>query len=319
MKKIISKKIILIGLLISTPLCISLASESLGSINGSNSLSNGIEVTLPCSPASVSNGSVNSNTCVITCNSNYTLSSNSCVANTTSNNNGGGGGGGGGGGTVTPTCSLSNLICTDGIYIKKSGVSCDGGQAGNSCTISSGSNLDTGGFNAPNIQGSPFSVELNDAYKYAFANRITTMNTIQKADMEGKLIRSHMAKMVSNYAIKVLGKTINTGLSCNFNDVDNETSEIKLYIKISCQLGLMGWNSDGTIQNENFNPKDEVTRAQFGTILSRAIYGTKYNGGTPYYLNHLNALKKNEIITNTNPELKELRGFVMLMMMRANK
>ncbi|MEI8091259.1 MAG: hypothetical protein WCG98_03245 [bacterium] len=28
----------------------------------------------------------------------------------------------------------------------------------------------------------------------------------------------------------------------------------------------------------SFNPNTEVTRAQFGTVLSRALRGTKYNG-----------------------------------------
>jgi hypothetical protein len=36
------------------------------------------------------------------------------------------------------------------------------------------------------------------------------MPTIQTADIEGTLIRAHMAKMMVNYAVKVLGKTPNT-------------------------------------------------------------------------------------------------------------
>jgi len=36
------------------------------------------------------------------------------------------------------------------------------------------------------------------------------MNTIQKANIEGLLIRADMAKMMVNYAIKVLGKTPDT-------------------------------------------------------------------------------------------------------------
>ncbi|MEI7919954.1 MAG: hypothetical protein WCH65_07520 [bacterium] len=37
----------------------------------------------------------------------------------------------------------------------------------------------------------------------------------------------------------------------------NETTEMKTYIKLSCQLGLMG------VGMTNFNPNDEITRAQF--------------------------------------------------------
>ena len=67
----------------------------------------------------------------------------------------------------------------------------------------------------------------------------------------------------------------------------------------------------------SFFPNGEVTRAEFGTVLSRTLYGTIYNGGTPYYLNHLKALQDNSIITNTNPDLQELRAYVLLMLMRS--
>jgi len=67
--------------------------------------------------------------------------------------------------------------------------------------------------------GSTFSIELNNAYLYAYDIGITTMNTIQKANMTGNLIRAHMAKMMVNYAIKVLGKYPNATSGCVFNDL----------------------------------------------------------------------------------------------------
>jgi hypothetical protein len=36
------------------------------------------------------------------------------------------------------------------------------------------------------------------------------MSTIQKANIEGNLIRSHLAKMISEYATTVFEKQINT-------------------------------------------------------------------------------------------------------------
>jgi hypothetical protein len=47
------------------------------------------------------------------------------------------------------------------------------------------------------------------------------------------------------------------------------------------------------VDMENFLPNEAVTRAQFGTILSRLLYGETFNEGTPYYANHLQALKEN--------------------------
>jgi hypothetical protein len=86
-----------------------------------------------------------------------------------------------------------------------------------------------------------------------------------------------MAKMISNFAINKLGLKPNTGTVCEFTDINNETAEMKFYANLACQLGLMGLNTDGTT-NTVFNPNEVVTRAQFGTILSRTLRGDKNNG-----------------------------------------
>ncbi len=160
------------------------------------------------------------------------------------------------------------------------------------------------------ISHSTYSREFNQAYLFAFQYGITTQSTIQKANMEGMLTRAHMAKMMVNYAINVLDKTPNTWLVCSFADISNQSSDIQLYIKLACQLGLMG------VGISNFDPNGEVTRAQFGTVLSRTLYGDIYNNWVPFYSKHLDALKLGAIITNDDPYLKELRGYVMLMLMR---
>jgi len=68
-----------------------------------------------------------------------------------------------------------------------------------------------------------------------------------------------------------------------------------------------------------FRPYDTISRAEFGTALSRVLWGDKYEGGTPYYANHLNALKSAAIMNQiANAEsTKEIRGYVMLMLMRS--
>jgi hypothetical protein len=70
----------------------------------------------------------------------------------------------------------------------------------------------------------------------------------------------------------------------------------------------------------SFRPFDTVTRAEFGTVLSRAIWGDANNGSDPYYVAHLNALKDEGVMNNiSNPSAKEVRGYVMLMMQRADE
>ena len=167
--------------------------------------------------------------------------------------------------------------------------------------------------------GSTYTSELNDAYDYGYDMGITTKSSIDSANMFGSLIRAHMAKMMSNYAVEVLGLTPDTSMDCDYSDMSNQTVEMQDYAVEACQLGLMGLNSDGTPASM-FNPNGIVTRAQFGTVMSRALYGDMYNGGDVRYADHLDALQADGVMNSiSNPFAPEVRGYVMLMMMRADE
>lgn len=171
------------------------------------------------------------------------------------------------------------------------------------------------------VLGASYSSEIEGAYDYAFETGITTQDSIDEANMYGGLIRSHMAKMMANYATEVLGLTPDTDeTDCeDFSDINNQSAELQDYITEACQLGLMGRNNDGTVASA-FNPNGTVTRAQFGTVLSRALYGDTYNGGEPRYGDHLSALQDDGVMNKIdNPNAVEVRGYVMLMMQRADE
>lgn len=95
--------------------------------------------------------------------------------------------------------------------------------------ITTGTTIDTGTtiIVSGDITGSPFSAELNTAYQYAYSIGITTMPTVQEANINGSLIRAHMAKMMVNYAKEVLGKIANTNIICVFTDTDDQNTEMK--------------------------------------------------------------------------------------------
>lgn len=172
-----------------------------------------------------------------------------------------------------------------------------------------------------NIENSPYSTELNSAYLRAYANNITTMPTIQQANLNGKIIRSHFAKMITEFAIRVLGKKPDTTKACSFADAKNESTEMQFYIKTACQLGLMGREADGNNTKPSFDPKSTITRAQFATIVSRLLYGTANNSTdkTNRATKHLQALHDAKIINNiSKPNTEEIRGYVMLMLQRAS-
>ena len=85
---------------------------------------------------------------------------------------------------------------------------------------------------------------------------------------------------------------------------------------LAYQLWIMWVN----MKNNKFRPNDYVTRAEFATALSRMIYDDVSDGlNEKYYVPHMAKLYNEWIITNTNPNIKELRGYVMLMLMRSAK
>ena len=163
------------------------------------------------------------------------------------------------------------------------------------------------------VFGAEYSQELQDAYNWAHEKGVTTMSSIENANMYGAITRAEMAKMLSVYATEVLKNTPDTSKACTFTDIDSVKGDLHDFIIESCQLGIMGQGITA------FRPYDTISRAEFGTALSRVLWGDKYEGGTPYYANHLNALKAAAIMNQiANAEsTKEIRGYVMLMLMRS--
>jgi len=124
-----------------------------------------------------------------------------------------------------------------------------------------------------------------------------------------------MAKMLSQYAINILGKTPDTSkVVPAFPDVDEALdAEYNNWVTLAYQLWIM-W-----IWIEEFRPFDLVTRAEFGTALSRMLYGLVDGEWEEWYLPHLQKLLDEQIITNDDPNLEELRGYVMIMLMRSSQ
>lgn len=167
-----------------------------------------------------------------------------------------------------------------------------------------------------------YTTEEIQAYNYAYKNYITTMPSINQADMWWDLTRIAMAKMLSTYAINVLWLTPDKSKDCSFYDVSSTLdAKYGMWVTRACELGLM-W-----VGIYSFRPYDSVTRAEFGTVLSRALNAKnpekleEMNDAEPYYYDHLRYLQREWIMNNiSNPTIRlERRWRVMLMMMRADK
>ena len=168
------------------------------------------------------------------------------------------------------------------------------------------------------VQNNGYTREMNNAYKFAHDNWITTTKSIEKAKMNSPLTRIAMAKMLSNYAINVLWKEPDVSKwTVKFNDVtDKQNKNYDNAVTLAYQLWIMWQN----MKNNNFRPNDEVTRAEFATALSRMLYWTndgQWNAN--YYEPHIAKLNNEWIINNTNPKTKEKRWYVMIMLMRTTE
>ena len=166
---------------------------------------------------------------------------------------------------------------------------------------------------APMVTGAAtYSDELQGAYDYAYSQGITTMGSIDNANMYGDLTRGQLSKMISQWAEKEMGVKADETAVCSFTDTDTAEGDLGTYVVKACQMGLMGQGI------EKFRPNDKVTRGEFGTVLSRAIWGDKYDGENPFYAKHLQALKDAGIMNNiADANATEMRGWVMLMLQRA--
>ena len=166
-------------------------------------------------------------------------------------------------------------------------------------------------------EGSSFSEEQNQAYLWACGKDITTIRAISGARLDQPLTRAELAKMMSVYVTKVLGKQpVLTGVA-QYPDVDSKMGDLADYIQLAYQLQIMGIHHDGTALTY-FEPNKFVTRAEFATVFSRVLYGAKYNqDGKDWANGHLNALKEAGILKNITPNMLELRGRVLLMLQRS--
>ena len=164
-----------------------------------------------------------------------------------------------------------------------------------------------------------YSPEEIDAYTWAYGKWITSMPTIEDANLNGYITREQLAKMMVVYMSKVLWKKPVINKSVKYRDISVKArwQEFYDYVQLAYQYQIM-WIDAKWRPIKYFNPSGKVTRAEFATVLSRVLYGSKYNQNWKnYYEKHIKALKNAGILTNTDPTVKELRWWIILMLYRS--
>lgn len=167
-------------------------------------------------------------------------------------------------------------------------------------------------------QSPAMNKELLDAYQFAIDNKY--LNDKFCTIIDEPLSRIRMAEIMSLFAVNVLKEKqkIFDSKCKKFKDINTLKNTKKIFTQTSCELGLMGLRADGIHPKEIFEPHKFVSRAEFGTVLSRLLFKKQFapKQWQKRYESHLNILFKYNILTNINPNIKEKTPWVLLMLYR---
>lgn len=163
-----------------------------------------------------------------------------------------------------------------------------------------------------------YGEEVFVAYNWAINNGITTIDDVNKVQFNKKITRAELAKMMVEFMSWTLKKQPIITWEVNYRDVNyKKLWDLAWYIQLAYQYQIMGINADWT-PIEDFNPNKNVTRSEFATVLSRIMFGDKYNQNWEnYYEKHIEALEKANILGNTDPNLIEARWWIMIMLYKS--
>lgn len=124
-----------------------------------------------------------------------------------------------------------------------------------------------------------YSQEMQEAFDFAYGIGMTTHSDINRENMYGNITKTEMKKILNAFQKEVMGRD-----------------------------STIQWISDWDVA---------VMRADFWTLLSRILWGDKYNWWDPYYQKHLQALKDHWVFSKIDePFSLEVKWYVYLILKR---
>ena len=159
--------------------------------------------------------------------------------------------------------------------------------------------------------------ELLDAYNWAVSQWLIT-SSFDDLLNEWELTRAELARIAVKYVLTLwMEKKLDENVS--YPDVNSSLWELENYIKSAYQYQIMWIHANGS-KLTNFKPNKFVSRWEFATVFSRILHGFEYNiNWANFYEKHLEILKSEWILKDTNPARIEEKKWVILMMYRHQK
>ena len=170
--------------------------------------------------------------------------------------------------------------------------------------------------------------EFTQSYKWTLQKGFFEDKVANHEDVLKPMTRIELAQMIVSLA-EIIWQEPNIEKKCEFTDLKWTPEATKAAAELVCQFDVMGINQDLT-PLKNFNPDEIVTRDQLTTVISRIIRRSTYNqGGKTFYERHIEKLVEegllagtapnDEKITDTTPNLVEVKGIFYLLLQRAEK
>ena len=163
-----------------------------------------------------------------------------------------------------------------------------------------------------------------EAYKWALENKIIDKKTFPSSGIYNNLTRWELAVIVANFSKKLhKPKKFSKEQCSKFEDLSSvDNTVIKDWMIRACEYWLMGIHSDWKTQIKDFMNSQILRRADLATVVSRMLWGTKYDDvklKDKYWFKHLQHLSKENIIKIPDPEIKEIKQWILLMLKRYDK
>lgn len=156
--------------------------------------------------------------------------------------------------------------------------------------------------------------DYENAYNRAYENWIVTEKTIWDANLYSAITRAEFSSILMWYAKNILKIKDTNNTNCRLQDIGNLNSNYQKAVQWTCKMWIM-W-----VWQTFFNPYDSITLASFWTTLSRLYWWEKFSDWTPYYINHIWALKSIWIIGDISDPFKILLKWdVIVMLMNSVK
>jgi hypothetical protein len=156
-------------------------------------------------------------------------------------------------------------------------------------------------------------VETAMAVEWAYENELTMFNTVESFMPNGTLTREQGAKFTSAWAVLNLCMEPGTD-ACDFSDLATADPTLADYATLACQLGLFK-GSDG-----KFMPQAPFTKAQFVTVMMRALDGMQDENVSPRWANYFMAAKEAGITNEASAQALDkaiTRAEAVVMLYRA--